>query len=163
MANEYTPIEKLEVTIRFEALCDEIWSLVEGWERLGRNTVGEQLVNAADSVGANIIEGGHREGDRDALKFFYYARGSAGETAYFLRRALSRKLIPAIQGNRILKEWSAAMQLLNNLIAYRRGTSWKVREVRKGYSAKSGGNLAEARKSGASPATKRSPKPKLKA
>ncbi len=69
MADEYMPIEKLEVTRRFETLCDQVWDCVSKWKPFERNTVGEQLVRASDSVAANIIEGGHREGDREGLRF----------------------------------------------------------------------------------------------
>ena len=91
--SEYLPIEKLDVTLRFENLSDRIWDLVMSWPRIVQNTIGEQLLRAADSVGANIVEGGNREGDPDSLRFFGFAKGSAGETAYFLRRAIKRKLL----------------------------------------------------------------------
>lgn len=40
-----------------EKLADEVWELVLGWNHFARDTVGRQLVRAADSVGANIAEG----------------------------------------------------------------------------------------------------------
>jgi four helix bundle protein len=133
--SDYVPIEKLEVTVRFENLSDWIWDQVMTWPRIAQNTIGEQILNASDSVAANIVEGGHRDGDRDALRFFMFARGSAGETAYFLRRAIKRKLLPEPEGNRVHDEWNSATQLLNNLIKYRRSRIRSVKESRGGYEA----------------------------
>jgi len=82
MSDQYIPVEKLKVTEKFEELSDWIWDEVHKWPRLAQNTIGEQLLNAADSVGANLVEGGNREGDPDALRFFVFARGSAAEAAY---------------------------------------------------------------------------------
>lgn len=133
----YTPIEKLEVTQRFEALSDEIWNLVMSWPRVAQNTIGEQLLDAADPVGANIAEGGYRESDPDALRHFLIARGSAGETAYFLCRATARGLIAKEVGSDLLARWESATQLLNNLIRYRRSARWKTREAQATYNGDS--------------------------
>lgn len=135
MPEEYLSIEKLEVTQRFEALSDAVWELVMTWPRIAQNTLGEQILRSADSVGANIIEGGYRETQREALRFFIYARGSAGETSYFIRRAINRKLTSKEDGERLLTEWTGATQLLNNLIRYRRSRLSAVRETPETYSA----------------------------
>lgn len=132
----YVPIEKLDVTVRFETLSDWIWEEVHKWPRLAQNTIGVQILNASDSVAANIVEGGNREGDLDALRFFVFARGSAGETAYFLRRCLKRKLLDEAKCTRVLAEWETATQMLSNLIKYRRSTRWKVREVATEYGSR---------------------------
>jgi len=36
-----------------EILADEIWIIVNNWKYFEKDTVGKQLVKAADSVGAN--------------------------------------------------------------------------------------------------------------
>jgi four helix bundle protein len=77
-----------------EALCDEIWEHVIQWERFPRDTVGRQLVESADSIGANIAEGYGRYHFREDLTFLYYARGSTKETGHWIRRAERRDLIP---------------------------------------------------------------------
>lgn len=128
MRGDYVPIEKLDVTTRFEALSDWIWDQVMKWSKLAQDTIGKQVINASDSVAANIVEGGNLEGDPDSLRFFGYARGSAGETGYWLRRSIKRRLIDEDDGNRVLREWETAFQMLNSLIKYRRSVRWKVRE-----------------------------------
>src|SRR5437879_13922790 len=92
--------ESLRVYRLSEKLADEIWDLVIGWDIFARDTVGRQLVHAADSVGANIAEGTGRGSYQDNRRFVRTARGSLKETQHFLRRALRRKLIEERQWTR---------------------------------------------------------------
>ena len=57
---EKTNFEKLQVYKLSEKLADQIWKIVVGWDFFAKETVGKQLVRSADSVGANIAEGGGR-------------------------------------------------------------------------------------------------------
>jgi hypothetical protein len=43
--------ENLKVYQMSENLADEIWDVVLGWDRFARDTVGSQVVRAADSIG----------------------------------------------------------------------------------------------------------------
>jgi 23S rRNA-intervening sequence protein len=56
MKAERTYFEKLDVYKLAETLSNEIWTVTKGWDYFSRDTVGRQLVRAADSVGANIAE-----------------------------------------------------------------------------------------------------------
>lgn len=51
------PLEELDVFVKAEELSDAVWDVVVTWSGLAQHTVGERLVRAADSVGANIAEG----------------------------------------------------------------------------------------------------------
>ena len=55
-----TNFEELEVYKLSERLADEIWVAVISWDRFARDTVGKQVVRAADSIGANIAAGAGR-------------------------------------------------------------------------------------------------------
>ena len=88
-----TNFESLRVYQLSEALADEIWTIVMKWNVFARDTVGKQLVRAADSVGANIAEGTGRGTFVDNRRFVRIARGSLNETQHFLRRAYKRKLL----------------------------------------------------------------------
>ena len=93
--------ENLKVYQLAEQLADEIWDAVMEWDQFARNTVGGQIVRAADSIGANIAEGSRRGSFRDNRRFVRVARGSLKETQHFLRRAFKRKLLDKAQVNKI--------------------------------------------------------------
>jgi four helix bundle protein len=85
--------DELEVYQAAEQLADLVWDIVLRWGAFARDTVGKQLVRAADSVGANIAEGCGRQSFRDNQRFVKIARGSLNETKHWLRRAFRRKLL----------------------------------------------------------------------
>ena len=67
--------ENLKVYQMSENLADEIWDVVLGWDRFARDTVGGQVVRAADSIGANIAEGSGHGSFQDNRRFIRIARG----------------------------------------------------------------------------------------
>jgi four helix bundle protein len=89
--------ESLKVYKLAEDLADEIWDIVQGWDHFARDTVGKQMVRAADSVGANIAEGSGRGSFQDNRRFVRTARASLYETRHWLRRAYKRKLLTEAQ------------------------------------------------------------------
>jgi len=88
-----TNFENLRVYKLSEKLADHIWDVTLGWSIFARDTVGKQLVKAADSIGANISEGSGRGSFVDNRRFVRMARGSFNETQHWLRRAFKRKLL----------------------------------------------------------------------
>lgn len=111
----YVNVEDLEIYKKAEELADEIWREVVSWDYFARNTVGKQLVDAADSVGANIAEGEGRHHIKDAVYFLYVSRGSLKETQYWLRRARRRKLMKNATADTLSQK---AQTLLKQLNAY---------------------------------------------
>ncbi|MBI2457702.1 MAG: four helix bundle protein [candidate division NC10 bacterium] len=95
-------LEGLRIFRLAEKLADEIWEEVLTWKPFARNTVGRELVRAADSVGANIAEGHGRFHYREEITFDYYGRGSLRETRFWLRRAVARKIIPDTTFQRLM-------------------------------------------------------------
>lgn len=93
MRTERTNFESLQVYKLSEELADNVWDIVEGWKTFAKDTVGKQLVRAADSIGANIAEGSGRWGLQDNKRFVFIARGSINETKHWLRRAYKRDLL----------------------------------------------------------------------
>ncbi len=85
--------ENLRVYQLSEDIADQVWELVAQWNSYAKVTVGQQLVRAADSVGANIAEGDGRGTFAENRRFVRIARGSLNETKHFLRRAYRRRLL----------------------------------------------------------------------
>jgi four helix bundle protein len=72
---------------------DEVYSIVEKWDNFHKWTTGKQLVEAADSIAANISEGYGRYFYKENRQFQYYSRGSQTETKTWLTKANNRKQI----------------------------------------------------------------------
>lgn len=86
--------DRLEVYRLSEQLADEIWRVVTDWDFFAKDTVGRQMVRAADSIGANIAEGSGRFHFQDNRRFIRMARASLYETRHWLRRSYARNLLP---------------------------------------------------------------------
>lgn len=80
-----------------EKLSDLIWEFVLAWDYFAKDTLGKQVIRAADSISANIAEGSGRGSSLDNRKFLRIARGSLYETKSFLRKAYSRQLLTSDQ------------------------------------------------------------------
>jgi four helix bundle protein len=98
---EKSNFQDLQVFQLSEKLADNIWNIVLGWSQFEKDTVGKQIVRAADSVGANIAEGSGRYNFQDNRRFIKIARGSLHETRYWLRRAYTRKLLTSEQVDKL--------------------------------------------------------------
>ena len=76
-----------------EKFADALGRVTAKWPEFHRNTVGEQLVRAADGIGANLAAGygrGTYEGNR---RHVLAARAALYETLHWLRRAFRRKML----------------------------------------------------------------------
>jgi four helix bundle protein len=121
--------ENLRIYELSENLADQVWNCVARWDNLARDTVGKQLVRAADSIGANIAEGSGRGSSQDYRRFLRMARGSLYETLHWLRRAYMRKLITARQTEQLRL---LVAELSPSLNAYLRSVSRSASAVTKG-------------------------------
>jgi four helix bundle protein len=121
---ERTNFEKLQVYQLSEKLADGIWKVVQDWNSFAKDTVGKQIVRAADGVGANIAEGSGRGSLVDNRRFVRMARGSLYETIHWLRRAYIRHLLSQaeVRKLRVLIE-----ELSPKLNAYLRSVDQRVK------------------------------------
>ncbi len=84
----FKEIEDLRIVKEAEEIADAIWDEVINWEYFAKDTIGRQLVRAADLTGSNIVESQGRFHPKDVIHFLYMARGSLKETKFWLRRKL---------------------------------------------------------------------------
>ena len=105
---ERTGFENLRVYQLSEEIGDLIWDIVISWDYFARDTIGKQIVNSADSIGANIAEGTGRGSYADNRRFARISRGSLFEVKHWLRRAYKRNLLKE-------EETSKLQELINEL------------------------------------------------
>ncbi len=112
----YGKLEELAIFQQAERIGDRFYELVNPWGPLDQNTVGQQLIRAADSIGANIAESYGRFHYGEQLRFLYYARGSLYETKFWVRRAKKRSLIAPETANKALEVLDDLAMKLNSYI-----------------------------------------------
>jgi len=117
-----TGFENLRVYQLSEEVSDLIWDIVINWDRFAKDTIGKQIVNSADSVGANIAEGTGRGSFADNRRFARIARGSLFEVKHWLRRAYKRNLL---KEEEIIKLQELVNELTPKLSAYIRSIGKK--------------------------------------
>ena len=99
-------------------LSNYIWDIVISWNKFARDTVGEQFVEAVDSISANIAEGFGRYFKKDKIKFYYYSAASAKECFDWNEKSKVRKLISKKDYDYIFKELAELPKEINQLIHY---------------------------------------------
>ncbi|HKK43000.1 MAG TPA: four helix bundle protein [Bacteroidales bacterium] len=97
-------------------MAEKIWLIVMEWNYFAKDTIGKQLVRAADSIAANLSEGFGRYHFREKVNFSYYSRGSLFETRTWLTKANNRNLISNEDFNLFIKTIDEMGVKLNNYI-----------------------------------------------
>lgn len=109
-------LEDLEVYRYAMEVGERVWNLVIQWDYFAKDTLGKQLVKAADSVATNISEGFGRYYFKENKQFCYYARGSLHETRTWLTKAQNRSLITCDISDLLQKDTHVLGVKLNNYI-----------------------------------------------
>lgn len=109
-------LEDLQVYQISMKLADEVHDLVMEWDNFHKFSTGTQLLDAADSVSANISEGYGRFHFKDHRNFLYFSRGSLSETKTWLTKAVTRKLIAEEKYNDLMNRYNSLGIKLNNYI-----------------------------------------------
>jgi len=109
-------LEELNVYRMAMEMADKIWDIVTGWDYFAKDTVGKQMVKAADSIAANLSEGFGRYHYREKTNFSYYSRGSLFETKTWLVKAFNRRLIKAEDYDLFISQTEDIAIRLNNYI-----------------------------------------------
>jgi len=117
---KYQELEELEIYQLAVTLADCIWEIVSSWSPFARDTVGKQMVRAADSIGANIAESYGRYHYGDKLNFLYYSRGSLYETKHWVGRSYSRGLMNDATSDDLMNRMRILAPKLNAYISSKR-------------------------------------------
>lgn len=91
---------------------EQVWNIIKKWNYFEKDTVGNQLVRATDSIAANLSEGLGRYHYKEAKNFAYYSRGSLFETKTWLTKAVNRELISQDQ----FTESQSKLEILGKMI-----------------------------------------------
>ncbi len=109
-------LEDLQVYQISMKLADEVHDLILEWDNFHKYSTGTQLIDAADSISANISEGYGRFHFKDHKNFLYFSRGSLSETKTWLTKAANRKLISEEKYNDLMNRYNNLGIKLNNYI-----------------------------------------------
>ncbi len=121
METKYT-LGNLEVYNEAEKLSDEIWEIVQHWKYFEKDTIGKQLVRAADSVSANIAEGYGRYFYKESKQFYFFARGSIQETKSWLGKCKRRSIIDSAKCETLINQADTILRKLNAFIKFIRAS-----------------------------------------
>ena len=97
-------------------LGEQVWKIVDGWDKFEKFSIGRQMLTSVDSIAANIAEGFGRFHYKDAKNFYYYARGSLFETQTWIEKSTQRRLINKEESVKLLNELKDLGVKLNNYI-----------------------------------------------
>ena len=90
---------RLEDLIKYQLaieIGDETYSIAEKRDNLQKWTTGKQLIEAADSIAANISKGFGGYFYKENRQFQYYARGSRTETRVWLTKDKNGRLLDEV-------------------------------------------------------------------
>jgi four helix bundle protein len=113
-------LSEFKIIEQADLIGDAIWEQVILWKYFEKETLGKQLVRAADSISANLSEAYGRYSFADRKRFAYYARGSLFETINWLQKSLQRGLIKAEKESLIQSELQTLSLRINVYIKHLR-------------------------------------------
>jgi len=97
-------------------LSNYVWDVVVRWDHFAQNTIGRQLVNAIDSISANLAEGFGRYHKKDKIKFYRYSFGSVKESLDWNEKSKVRSLLKQEEYEHIYEQLSFLPKEINGLI-----------------------------------------------
>jgi four helix bundle protein len=113
----YIPLHDLEVYQLARSLSGLAWEVYESLPWQIRKIIGDQFIESADSVGANIVEGYSRYYYLEKIKFFYNSRGSLNECCcHWLELLEERNLVTSEYARRLKDIYGRLSLKLNNFI-----------------------------------------------
>ena len=112
----YIPLNDLIIYQQAMAIAENIYVRVLQFPTFDRFSLGKQLIEAADSIAANISEGHGRYFYKENKNFCYYARGSLLETKTWLSKARKRNLISEEEFSKLIQDLDILHYNINRYI-----------------------------------------------
>lgn len=111
---------ELKVWRRAKGLAVDVYAAVKTSPELAKDFgLRDQMQRAAVSVCSNIAEGDERDTDKDAVRFFYIAKGSVAELITQLEIAKDTRLVELGVADKLIKEAEEIGAMLGALIKAR--------------------------------------------
>ena len=85
----------------------------------GDRILKDQMWRAAVSICSNIAEGDERDTDKEAIRFFYIAKGSAAELSAQLEFAIDIGKVDALDAEKVIEACDEIGRMLRGLIVAR--------------------------------------------
>jgi len=115
--NKYISLSDLEIYKLARQLSELGWQFYNLLDWQKKKIIGDQFIEATDSVGANIAEGYGRFHYLDRIKFFYNSRASLQECSNHWLELLKERNMITLQNYEQFKKISAVLSIkLNNFI-----------------------------------------------
>jgi four helix bundle protein len=89
---------------------------VTNWKGADKRLIGDQLMRAAYSIGANLVEGNARPSPRDSIRFYSIALASLEEVRYWIHAARDRNAISRNDAANLSGMFLRLARGINNLI-----------------------------------------------
>ncbi len=110
---------RLEVWQRGLALAVRVYRLTASGPLARERGLKDQMRRSAVSIPSNVAEGNERESEKEGCRFFFIAKGSAGELATQARIAIEVGSIDMREGQTIIDECDAIGRMLRALVQAR--------------------------------------------
>ena len=110
---------RLEVWLKGRTLAVQVFRMTSAPEFSHEWALRDQMRRAAISVPSNIAEGSRRGSNRDSIRFFYMARGSAAELSTQMDIAQEVGIVDAGRAEEVMQECASIEAMLMGLIAAR--------------------------------------------
>ena len=110
-------LENLDLYQLSMSIADKIWNICIKWDHFSKNTLGNQLVRASDSIALNIAEGYGRFHHKEFRQFCFISRGSLLETKACITKAFNRQLIDKVDYELIMNDSNRILMMLNKFIS----------------------------------------------
>ena len=113
-------LDDLEIYKLSQEIASEGWEVYSELNWQEKKIIGDQWLQAIDSIGANIAEGFGRFHYLDRNRFFYNSRGSIQESIHWTTTMIRRKIGDQVKLENISIKLVKLNVKLNNFIAVTR-------------------------------------------